>query len=140
MAATAGLRVLVLPGNRASLADAYAVMKTAHSARSGKNWLVLVEGADEEQALILFASLSETAQRFLGVTPLFLGCLAREMAGAQPVALDAALVDVLSKEGRRHAEVEYINFEQYWQRMWLYSRMTEDVATKRVQKGWRSAG
>lgn len=140
LATTAGLRVLVLPGNRASLADAYAVMKTAHSAWSGKNWLVLVEAADEGQALSLFASLSETAQRFLGVTPLFLGCISREMPGVQPVALDAALVDALSKVSSRHAEVERINFEQYWQRMWLYSRMAEEVATKRVQKGWRRAG
>lgn len=140
LATTAGLRVLVLPGSRAALADTYAVMKTAHSACSGKNWLVLVEAADTEQALGLFVSLSETAQRFLGVTPLFLGCIAREMPGAQPIALDATLVDALSKESSRRAEVERINFEQYWQRMWLYSRMSEEVATKRVQKGWRRAG
>lgn len=140
LAATANLRVLILPGNRASLADAYAVMKTAHAAWSGTNWLVLVDGADAGQAQSLFASLRETAHRFLGVTPLFLGCIVRETPGVRPDALDAALVDILSKEGSRHAETERINFEQYWQRMWLYSRMTEEAAGKRVQKGWRSAG
>lgn len=140
LATTANLRVLVLPGNRASLADTYAVMKTAHAAWSGKNWLVLVEGVEEGQALGLFASLSETAQRFLGVMPSFLGCIGREAPGVQPAALDAALVDCLSKESGRQAEIERINFEQYWQRMWLYSRMNAEAATKRVQKGWRSAG
>jgi len=140
LATTANLRVLVLPGNRASLADAYAVMKTAHAAWSGKNWMVLVEDAEEGQALNLFASLSETAQRFLGVTPLFLGCLVREAPGVLPGALEAALIDLLSKEGGRQAEIERINFEQYWQRMWLYSRMNAEVAAKQVQKGWRSAG
>jgi hypothetical protein len=140
LATTANLRVLVLPGNRASLADAYAVMKTAHVARSGKNWLILVEGAEAGQAMGLFASLSETAQRFLGVTPSFLGCIVREAPGVQPVALDAALIDSLTKEGGRQTEIERINFEQYWQRMWLYSRMNAETASKRVQKGWRSAG
>jgi hypothetical protein len=115
-------------------------MKTAHMAWAGKNWLVLVEAAEAGQALALFASLSETAQRFLGVTPLFLGCIVREAPGIQPGALDATLIDSLSKEGGRQAEVERINFEQYWQRMWLYSRMNAEAATKRAQKGWRSAG
>jgi hypothetical protein len=140
LATTANLRVLVLPGNRAALADAYAVMKTAQAAWAGKNWLVLVEGAEAEQALSLFASLRETAQRFLGVTPLFLGCSVREAPGVLPGALDAVLVDHLSKEGGRQAEIERINFEQYLQRMWLYSRMNAEAASTRVQKGWRSAG
>jgi len=148
LAATANLRVLVLPGNRASLADAYAVMKAAHVAWSGKNWLVLVEGAEAGPALSLFASLSETAQRFLGVTPSFLGGIVREATnaqpGAQPVALDAALIDLLSEKSSHQAETERINFEQYWQRMWLYSRMTAEAAAKKelhgVQHGRRSAG
>jgi hypothetical protein len=148
LAATANLRVLVLPGNRASLADAYAVMKAAHAAWAGKNWLVLVDGIEPGPALALFASLSETAQRFLGLTPLFLGCVVREAThaspGAQPVALDAALIDLLSEKSSRQAESERINFEQYWQRMWLYSRMATEAATKRelhgVQHGRRSPG
>ncbi len=140
LAATANMRVLVVPGNRASLADAYAVMKSAQAAWAGKSWLVLVEGVDEGQALSLFGSLRETAQRFLNVTPLFLGCLAREAAGIKPGALDAALIDSLSQEGGRHADIERINFEQYWQRMWLFSRMTDEAASKQAQKGWRSAG
>ncbi|OYY94781.1 MAG: hypothetical protein B7Y41_04210 [Hydrogenophilales bacterium 28-61-23] len=140
LAATASLRVLVIPGNRAALADAYAVMKSVHTAWSGNNWLVLVDGAEEGQALGLFTSLSETAQRFLGVTPSFLGCIARETPGTQPAVLDAVLVDSLSEAGSRQTETERINFEQYWQRMWLYSRTTAEAATKKVQNGWRNAG
>lgn len=144
LAATANLRVLVLPGNRASLADAYAVMKAAHVALAGGQWLVLVEGADDALALGLFTSLRETAQRFLDATPVYLGSIGRERPGAQPGALDAALVDLLSEASGRQSETERINFEQYWQRMWLYSRMSMEAATKRelhgVQHGRRSAG
>ncbi len=144
LAATATLRVLVLPGNRASLADAYAVMKAAHAACAGNHWLVLVDGCDEGAAMGLFTSLRETAQRFLGVTPLFLGSIIRERQGAQPAALDASLIDLVSDAGGRQAETERIDFEQYWQRMWLYSRMSMEAATKRelhgVQHGRRSAG
>lgn len=140
LATTANVRVLVLPGNRASLADAYAVMKAAHAAWSGSHWLVLVEGAETGQAMGLFASLSETAQRFLGLTPVFLGCIVRDTPGTQPSALDAALVDCLSEESSRRVETERMNFEQFWQRMWLFSRITAEAATKRVQHGWRSAG
>lgn len=137
LATTANLRVLVLPGNRASLADAYAVMKAAHAAWSGNNWLVLVEGAEDGQALGVFTSLRETAQRFLGVTPALLGCMPRDGAGIQPGALDAALVDSLSEENGRWRQAERINFEQYWQRMWLYSRMTVEAASKRELHGVR---
>ena len=140
LAATASLRVLVMPGNRAALADAYAVMKAVHTAWSGNNWLVLVDGADEGQALGLFSSLSETSQRFLGMKPTFLGCIPRELPGVQPVALDAVLVDCLSDVSSRQAETDRINFEQYWQRMWLFSRTAAEAASKKVKNGWRNAG
>ncbi len=144
LATTANLRVLVLPGNRASLADGYAVMKAAHAAWSGKNWLVLIAGGEAEQAMGLFTALSETARRFLGVSPVFLGRVSRDEPGVQPGAVDAALIDQLSKESSSQVETERINFEQYWQRMWLYSRMAVEAATKKephgVQHGRRNTG
>ena len=139
LATSANLRVLVLPGNRASLADAYAIMKAAHAAWSGKNWLVLVEGAEAGQALGLFTALRETAQRFLGLTPVFLGCIGRDAPGVQPGALDATLVDLLSEESRRQGETERINFEQCWQRMWLYSRTTLETADGKAEYGRRGS-
>lgn len=139
LAASANLRVLVLPAQRTALADAYAVMKTAHTACSGNNWFVMVDSTEEGPALELFASLSATAQRFLDVTPVFLGCMAREMPGAEPDAVEANLIETLSKAGSRQAQSERIDFEQYWQRMWLYSRMSAEAAGKDVRKGGRRA-
>ena len=140
LATSANLRVLVLPGNRAALADAYAVMKSAHAAWSGKRWWVLVEGVEAGQALSLFGALRETAQRFLGVTPVFLGCIGRDAPGTHPVAMDAAMVDVLSHAEQHQGEGERINFEQCWQRMWLYSRMVQEAADKRVGHGQARRG
>jgi hypothetical protein len=140
LATTANLRVLVLPANRAALADAYAVMKSAQAAWSGNLWFVMVEGAEDGAALTLFSSLSETAQRFLNVTPVFLGCLARERPGAQPDAVDASLIEVLNRAGGHHAQIERIDFEQYWQRMWLFSRMNAESASNKTRKGRQRAG
>lgn len=141
LATTANLRVLVLPGNRAALADSYAVMKAAHAAWSSKRWLVLVAGAEAEAALSLFNALSETARRFLGVAPVFLGAIVRESPGDRPGPLDAVLVDMLSDAGEQHqVDADRINFEQYWQRMWQFSRLASEGASKRRGHAWRSAG
>jgi hypothetical protein len=140
LAATANLRVLVLSAKRAALAEAYAVMKTAHSARSGNNWFVLVEGVDKDTALNVFASVNETAQRFLEVRPVFLGCVTQEKPGIAPDAVDVHVIDKLSKAGGREAKMGRIDFEQYWQRMWLYSRMSSEAAIKKAQDGWQRAG
>ena len=131
LATTANLRVLVLPGKRSSLADAYAAMKAAHAAWAGRHWLVLVVGSDPGHALSLFTALSETAQRFLGLTPILLGCIASDPPGGKPAPLEALLVDLLSDAGGRQVEADRINFEQYWQRMWLYSRLAAETAGKR---------
>lgn len=140
LATTANLRVLVLPANRAALADAYAVMKSAQTAWSGHLWFVMVEGVEDGAALTLFASLSETAQRFLNVKPVFLGCLAREKPGAQPDAVEPALIEMLNRAGGHHAQIERIDFEQYWQRMWLFSRMSAESASHQTRKGRQRAG
>jgi len=46
LALTAELRVLVLPGGKEWLADAYSTLKSAHGAWSGGDWMVLVDGAE----------------------------------------------------------------------------------------------
>jgi hypothetical protein len=127
LAATADVRLLVLPGAKARLADAYAAMKTAHGAWSGQTWWVLVEGADPEPAQSLFASLRETARRFLGIVPVFLGNLPRERPGASQSSLGADQVDALATGALNPPGAEGVNFERYWQRMWLYSRMTAEA-------------
>lgn len=130
LAATADDRVLVLPGTKSRLADAYAVMKSAHALRAGHAWWVLVDGADAEQAQALFVSLGETARRFLGIVPEFLGHLPRERSGAVPAPLDENRMDRLAGEPvDRPAEVR-VDFVRYWQRMWLHSRMVAESAGK----------
>jgi hypothetical protein len=139
LAETADVRILVLTGGKAHLAEAYATMKSAHTTRPGKMWWVMTDGAEAEQAQGLFTSLSETAQRFLGIAPRFLGNLPRQRAGIGAPGLDLSQVDALAGEPAAWSGESSMNFEQYWQRMWLYSRMTAEAATTRVQNvRWRS--
>lgn len=124
LATTAELRLLVLPGDKNLLADTYATLKSAHSAWSGGAWMVLVEGADLERAQPLYNSLRETAQRFLGVEPGYLGCLPKPRhIGSSTEGTHGALMaeSLLAWQAEQP-----LNFEQYWQRMWLFSRMTLD--------------
>ncbi|MBI5330368.1 MAG: hypothetical protein HZB71_07125 [Betaproteobacteria bacterium] len=118
LAATADLRILVLPGSRAHLAEAYAVLKTAHAAREQGVWLVLVEGVEADGARRLHAALAQTAEHFLGFEPLYLGCLDGARRGA---AEDAGqdLAETLAGMPLQDTS----DFAQAWQRMWLFSRM-----------------
>lgn len=121
LATTTAWRVLVLPGDKAWLADTYGLLKAAHAAGGGGDWLVLVEGAEAEVAQRLHASLQDTAQRFLGVTPRYLGHLAQ---GAHDGAASAAALTEAVQGG---AAADEISFAQFWQRLWLFSRMAEAV-------------
>lgn len=145
LATTADDRVLVLSGARSRLADAYAVMKAAHAARAGHAWWVLVEGADAEQARVLFASLGETAERFLGIVPGFLGHLPRDRSASAPPPLDGGRMDRLVGEPAGRPGEARVDFERYLQRLWLHSRMVaestgKETATKRVQNVRWSSG
>jgi hypothetical protein len=149
LAATADLRVLVLPGAKTRLAEAYTVMKSAHTVWPGSTWMVVVEGADAAAGEPLFAALADTAQRFLGVKCEFLGTLPRQREGAHPILAAADAIGRTpaagsgaggSKELGIMAERlttipvgETLEFEQYWQRMWLYCRMTAEADMKRVR-------
>jgi hypothetical protein len=119
LAATAELRILVLPLSRARLADAYAVLKAAHTAREQGVWLVLAEADDPASARALHDALARTAQRFLGLEPHYLGCLgapAVRRGAEDEIALDLAetLAGMPLEPGA--------DFARTWQRMWLYSR------------------
>jgi hypothetical protein len=147
LSATADLRVLVLPGSKTRLAAAYTVMKSAHTVWPGSAWLVVVEGADAAAGEQLFATLRETALRFLGIQCGFLGTLPHRREGAHPILADAdAIAYTPSHAAGRNAEMgimaerlanlpvgESLEFEQYWQRMWLYCRMTADADMKRAR-------
>lgn len=119
LATTADLRVLVLPGGRDWLADTYAVLKTAQGAWAGGQWLVLVEGTDLDTAQRLYHSLRDTASHFLGLAPAYLGCLSslreQEMDEQGTLLSEPLLATQVGQS---------VNFEQCWQRMWLFSRMS----------------
>lgn len=138
LALTAGTRVLVLPGAKTRLADAYAALKSAHQAWPGGDWWVLVDGAEADVGHSLFASLRETATRFLGVMPEFLGTLPRTREGAHGGATSAALQGALAELLAASTGGEAMSFEQYWHRMWLFSRMSAEAAMRKARNVERS--
>ena len=135
LATTAEVRILVLPGDKDWLAEAYGALKSAHAAWSGGTWMVLVEGAGLESSQRLYSSLKETALKFLGFAPGYLGCLPRVKETPEG---NEGFHGGLLAETLQGVQVEQpIGFEQYWQRLWLFSRMSVDAgATKTgVRKG-----
>jgi hypothetical protein len=154
LSATANLRVLVLPGAKSRLAEAYTVMKSAHTVWPGSAWLVVVEGAEADAGESLFTALRETALRFLGIQCEFLGTLPRQREGGHPILADADVIGQawarpaaasVGGSAARNTEMgimaerlsglpvgEALEFEQYWQRMWLYCRMTAEADMKRM--------
>ena len=138
LATTSQVRILVLPGDKNWLAEAYATLKSAHAAWSGGVWVVLVEGADLDRAQRLYNSLQETALRFLGFAPGYLGCLPKlKDDGGADESFQAGLL-AESLQGLRVEDP--INFEQYWQRLWLFSRMAVDSAGGKGRNANRHSG
>ncbi len=153
LSVTADVRVLVLPRGKSRLAEAYTVMKSAHTVWPGSSWQVVVEGVEAAAGEPLFATLRETAQRFLGIQIGYLGALPRQREGTHPIlaAADAigytqARTHMAGGSAGRSLEMgimaerlanlpvgEALEFEQYWQRMWLYCRMTAEADMKRAQ-------
>ena len=134
LASTADARVLVLPGDKRWLAEGYALLKAGHAMDPRGQWLVLVEGVEHDSAQRFHASLCGTTQRFIGVTPLFLGCLPHRRES------DESLLAGLLAESLQSLQTESaLNFEQYWQRLWLFSRMSHDAARRKVPHAGRHA-
>lgn len=140
LATTADIRILVLPGDKNRLADAYAVLKSAHAAWSGGTWGVLVEGVDLDRAQPLYNSLKETAQRFLGFAPGYLGSLPKSHDKHQAGGGEGAHGMLLAEYLQTLQAEQTINFEQYWQRMWLFSRMTLDSVAGKGRHADRHPG
>lgn len=135
LASTAELRILVLPGDKNWLAEAYAVLKSSHAAGTTGTWVVLVEGADIDAAQRLYNSLQNTTQRFLGVAPGYLGCLPRVKASQ---SADESFHASLLAESMQNVQTENpMNFEQYWQRLWLFSRMALDPSARKSSHAGR---
>ncbi len=130
LALTADDRVLVLPGSKSRLAEAYAVLKAAQSFRPGHAWWILVADSDALHAQALFASLGETARRFLDVRPEYLGHLTRDKSGGAPPPLDGAPMERLTGEAPERPGEARVSFVQYWQRMWLHSRLVTESANR----------
>ena len=149
LSATADLRVLVLPGAKTRLAEAYTVMKGAHTVWPGKAWAIVVDGTEAAAGVSLFAALRETEQRFLGIECDFLGTLPRQREGAH-LSAAAANGQAAGRSAGGSADFgkdmgimaerlanlpvgEALEFEQYWQRMWLYCRMTAEADMMRAR-------
>lgn len=129
LAATADVRILVLPGSKDWLAQAYGALKSAQGTWAGTAWFVLVEGTDLETAQRLQLSLQDTARRFLGFAPTYLGCLPTvKDADGVPAGFHGGL---LAEALQATPPEQPVNFEQYWQRLWLFSRMVVDGGTGR---------
>lgn len=141
LAATADQRILVLPGVKGRLAEAYTVLKGAHALWPGRSWLVVVEGTRPEEGEKLFLGLQETAQRFLGLRCELLGMLPRAAAspgiGLTPTP-EAGMAE-LTERLLGMPWGESVEFEPFWQRMWLFSRMTAEAAGRRAPPGGWSA-
>jgi hypothetical protein len=138
LATTSQVRILVLPGDKNWLAEAYATLKSAHAAWSGGVWVVLVEGAELDRAQRLYNSLKDTALRFLGFAPDCLGCLpsSKESGGGDEGFHGGLLAETL--QGLRVEDP--INFEQYWQRLWLFSRMAVEPPVGKGRNASRHPG
>jgi len=137
LATTAEIRILVLPADKGWLAEAYAILKTAHGAWSGGSWMVLVEGGDPERALPLYNSLKGTAVRFLGFAPAYLGCLPAAKSRQGEAGIHGGL---LAESLQAVQAAQPIHFEQYWQRMWLFSRMALDSVARKGRHAERRPG
>jgi hypothetical protein len=140
LATSADIRVLVLPGDRNRLADAYAVLKSAHVAWSGGVWAVLVEGATPDRAQALYNSLRETAGRFLGFMPGYVGCLPKSGFAEQAGMAEGLHGGVLAESLLTFQSEQPISFEQCWQRMWLFSRMALDSVGGKGRNAGRYPG
>jgi len=129
LAALADLRVLVVPGSRTRLAQAYALMKSALAIRPDGPWQVLVIDAEADVAEALFRSLAETAQRFLRLSPAYLGCLPRQPAPGFAAALSALLTAPAGSEPQ--------GFVQFWRRAWLLGHASQAIAPTKVRHARR---
>lgn len=145
LAVCAQHRLLVLPQGRQALTRAYALLKGVQRSHPAQSWLVLVmQATDEEAAHATYTALEGTARRFLGLRPHWLGSVpqdpvlttamrqmrsAREIPAERPAMqafrrLADVLMDALAPAGLYPPE-------EFWLKMWLFSRMLVDTPPQR---------
>jgi len=137
LALAAPLRILILPPQKARLTEAYAVLKAVHNRQPDVRWLAMSMATETEAAEQVVTSLSETAQRFLGLEVGLLGAIPRDQemeraTRAMRPVLDTA-PDALSSQAMRQvaerldgwplAYAERTDMVALWQRAGLLARI-----------------
>lgn len=141
LAAACSDRLLVLPDRKSVLTEAYALLKAAHQDRPDGRWRVLVmnrQGPGESDAL--FANLSGTAQRFLGMRLEWFGSVPKDDKLAQSVRLMRPLLEVapecpgslafkaLAETAGGWGDVDGMDAQAFWQRAYLLGRVAGEAA------------
>lgn len=79
LAYAAPLRILVVPGSKQRLTEAYALLKSVHRRQpEGRWWFLLMNLAEPERGAPMTQAITETSRRFLEVQPGFLGGIPRD--------------------------------------------------------------
>lgn len=140
LAHAAPLKLLLLPAAKNRIAEAYATLKLAHQIQPDGQWLVLrLNAGDPQQSAALFASLADTARRFLEIAPVDLGAVPRdaklelaarsmrpilEVSPASPAAAAfRAVVERLGEHAALRPPRLELDFDAFWQRLGLIGRM-----------------
>ncbi|NWG86899.1 MAG: hypothetical protein HXY26_05205 [Hydrogenophilaceae bacterium] len=141
LAAACTDRLLVLPDKKSVLTEAYALLKSAHQDRPDGRWRVLVmnrQGQSESDSL--FANLTNTAQRFLGMRLEWFGSVPKDEKLAQSMRLMRPLLEVapecpgslafkaLAEAAGNWGDIDGMDAQAYWQRAYLLGRVAEQAA------------
>lgn len=150
LALAAPSRLLVLPAAKASLTEAYAVLKAVHRKQPDAGWQAVVMNADDDRAEQLINALNETCRRFLGFGVGLLGAVPKDakldmaIRSMRPIhqvspSAPAALAFRQLAE-RLHASDPGTGTDakEFWQRLGLFSRLNRPPrhqTTRHVQHG-----
>jgi flagellar biosynthesis protein FlhG len=136
LALAAPYRLLVVPGAKNRLTEAYALLKSLHAQQpEGRWWILFMHLSDDTRASQMMQAITETSRRFLEVEPTYLGCIphdgklelaARAMrtvlefapASAAACAFRAA-AEILAQQAQSTDRLEHADF---WKRMGLFGR------------------
>jgi flagellar biosynthesis protein FlhG len=136
LAYAAPARILVVPGGKSHLTEAYALLKAVHQQQpEGRWWILFMNLAEPERAGLMMQAITETSRRFLEVEPGYLGVIGQDnklelAARAMRPVLDFAPACGAATAFRSAAEtlvqvvpaVSGSHIAQFWLRMGLLSR------------------
>jgi flagellar biosynthesis protein FlhG len=136
LALAAPRRVLVVPGARNRLTEAYALLKSLHQQQpDGRWWILFMELDDAARAQAMMAAITETSRRFLEVEPAFLGHVPRDgklrlaeralralLDFAPDSAAAAAFRAAAESLARQAPASDKLEYSGFWQRMGLIGR------------------